>query len=84
MGTCTERTRTASRREAEVWGIGNCQLFFIKLLCLEFAHTQLPQFLPIEGLTILNFVSAALASPRTLTEKQATLLASRRERHFEF
>jgi hypothetical protein len=33
--------------------------------------------------TKINYVSVAVASPRTLTEKQATLLASRRERHYE-
>ncbi len=40
---------------------------------------------PILYLTFLitNYVSVALASPRTPAEKQATLLASRRERHYE-
>jgi hypothetical protein len=33
--------------------------------------------------TKLNYVSVAVASPRTPSGKQATLLASRRERHYE-
>ncbi|MHC5594500.1 MAG: hypothetical protein ACYTXC_00755 [Nostoc sp.] len=43
-------------------------------------HVLMPNKIPV---TKLNYVSVAVASPRTLSGKQATLLASRRERHYE-